>query len=60
MDERPNIEREFSLEIEHGHASYTDEELLEQSQFTAQRGAGVPRPARGRAGGDQVGARVEA
>jgi hypothetical protein len=36
MDERPNIEREFSLEIEHGHASYTDEELLEQSQFNAQ------------------------
>ena len=36
MDERPNIEREVSLEIEHGHAAYTDEELLEQSQFNAQ------------------------
>ena len=36
MDERPNLEREVSLEIEHGHAAYTDEELLEQSQFNAQ------------------------
>lgn len=36
MDDRPYIEREISLEIEHGYDAYTDEELLEQSQFNAQ------------------------
>lgn len=36
MDETPPSERETTFEIEHGHDAYTDEELLEQSQFNAQ------------------------
>ena len=36
MDDQPSTGREFSLEIEHGHEAYTDEELLEQAQFNAQ------------------------
>jgi hypothetical protein len=36
MEETPRGERETTFEIEHGHDAYTDEELLEQSQFNAQ------------------------
>ena len=36
MDEGSLTNRETYSEIEHGHDSYTDEELLEQSQFNAQ------------------------
>lgn len=36
MDENPPNHRETTFEIEHGHDAYTDEELLEQSQFNAQ------------------------
>lgn len=36
MDEGTLSNRETYSEIEHGHDSYTDEELLEQSQFNAQ------------------------
>jgi hypothetical protein len=36
MDDSSPGERETTFEIEHGHDAYTDEELLEQSQFNAQ------------------------
>lgn len=36
MDDGTLSNRETYSEIEHGHDSYTDEELLEQSQFNAQ------------------------
>lgn len=36
MDDQSLSHRETSFEIEHGHDAYTDEELLEQSQFNAQ------------------------
>lgn len=36
MDEQSLSNRETSFEIEHGHDSYTDDELLEQSQLNAQ------------------------
>lgn len=36
MDDQTLSNRETFSEIEHGHDSYTDEELLEQSQFNAQ------------------------
>lgn len=36
MDEGTLSNRETYSEIEHGHEAYTDEELLEQSQFNAQ------------------------
>lgn len=36
MDEGTLSNRETYSEIEHGHDAYTDEELLEQSQFNAQ------------------------
>lgn len=36
MDDQTISNRETFSEIEHGHDSYTEEELLEQSQFNAQ------------------------
>lgn len=36
MDDGTLSNRETFSEIEHGHEAYTDEELLEQSQFNAQ------------------------
>jgi hypothetical protein len=36
MDDSTLSNREMFSEIEHGHDDYTDEELLEQSQFNAQ------------------------
>lgn len=36
MDDSTLSNRETFSEIEHGHDAYTDEELLEQSQFNAQ------------------------
>jgi hypothetical protein len=36
MDDNTLSNRETFSEIEHGHDDYTDEELLEQSQFNAQ------------------------
>jgi len=36
MDDQTLSNRETFSEIEHGHDAYTDEELLEQSQFNAQ------------------------
>lgn len=36
MDDATQPTRETFSEIEHGHDAYTDEELLEQSQFNAQ------------------------
>lgn len=36
MDDQSASHRETSFEIEHGHDAYTEEELLEQSQFNAQ------------------------
>jgi hypothetical protein len=36
MDDSTLSNREIFSEIEHGHDAYTDEELLEQSQFNAQ------------------------
>ena len=36
MDDQTLSHRETYTEIEHGHDAYTDDELLEQSQFNAQ------------------------